>query len=82
MALREIRKHQKSYGLGLLIPKLRFQRLVREIVQHIAPEIRFQSAALLALQEASESLLVNMFSDDQICAIHGHHSEVWRHSIS
>ena len=52
VALREIRKYQRS--TELLIKKLPFQRLVREIAQDVAPDLRFQSTAILALQEATE----------------------------
>ena len=68
VALREIKKYQKS--TDLLIRKLSFQRLVREVSQRICPGLRFQSTALLALQEASESFLVRMFEDVNICSIH------------
>ena len=56
MALREIRKYQKS--TELLIRKLPFQRLVREIAQDFKTDLRFQSSAVLALQEAAEAYLV------------------------
>jgi histone H3 len=59
VALREIRKYQKS--TDLLIRKLPFQRLVREIAQDYKSDLRFQSNAVLALQEASESYLVGLF---------------------
>jgi len=68
VALREIRKYQKS--TELLIRKLPFQRLVREIAQDFKQDIRFQSTALLALQEASEAYLVGLFEDTNLCAIH------------
>jgi len=68
VALREIRKYQKS--TELLIRKLPFQRLVREIAQDIKYDLRFQSSALLALQEASETYLVGLFEDTNLCAIH------------
>ena len=68
MALREIRRYQKS--TELLIRKLPFQRLVREIAQDIKHELRFQSAALSALQEASEAYLIGLFEDTQLCAVH------------
>lgn len=67
-ALREIRRYQKS--TDLLIRKLPFQRLVREIAQDFMPDLRFQSSAILALQEASESYLVGLFEDTNLCAIH------------
>ena len=53
VALREIRKYQKS--TELLIRKLPFQRLVREIAQDFKTDLRFQSSAVLALQEAAEA---------------------------
>ena len=70
-ALRQIRKYQKS--TELLIRKLPFQRLVTEIVQTLFKDnnYRFQSTALLALQEASESFLVTMFEQCNYIAIHG-----------
>ena len=68
VALREIRKYQKS--TDLLIRKLPFQRLVREIAAELKPEVRFQSAAILALQEAAEAYLVGLFEDTNLCAIH------------
>ena len=68
VALREIRKYQKS--TDLLIRKLPFQRLVREIAQDYKTDLRFQSAAVAALQEASESYLVSLFEDTNLCAIH------------
>ena len=68
VALREIRKFQKS--TDLLIRKLPFQRLVREVASEHFFDIRFQSSAILALQEASEAYLVNLFEDTNLCAIH------------
>ena len=68
VALREIRKHQR--GTELLIRKLPFQRLVREVAQDFKPDLRFQSTAILALQEASEAYLVGLFEDTNLCAIH------------
>jgi len=62
VALREIRKYQKS--TELLIRKLPFQRLVREIAQDYKSDLRFQSNAVLALQEASEAYLGKYFHGD------------------
>ena len=56
VALREIRRYQKSSDL--LIQKLSFQRVVREIAQEFKPDLRFEGAAILALQESLESYLV------------------------
>ena len=68
VALREIRKFQKS--TELLIRKLPFQRLVREIAQDFKTDLMFQSQAILALQEAAEFYLVDLFGDANLCAIH------------
>ena len=67
-ALRDIRHFQKS--TALLIRKLPFQRLVREIAQDFKTDLQFQSAAILCLQEASEAYLVGLFEDTNLCAIH------------
>ena len=68
VALREIRKYQKS--TDLLIRKAPFQRLVREIAQDFKTDLRFQSTAVLALQEAAEAYLIGLFEDTNLCAIH------------
>lgn len=68
VALREIRKYQKS--TDLLIRKAPFQRLVREIASAHRSDLRFQSAAVLSLQEAAEAYLVGVFEDTNLAAIH------------
>lgn len=68
VALREIRRYQKS--TELLIRKLPFQRLVREVAQDFKEDLRFQASAIAALQEASEAYLVGLFEDANLCAIH------------
>ena len=68
VALREIRRYQKS--TELLIRKLPFQRLVREIAQDFKSDLRFQSSASGALQESVEAYLVSLFEDTNLCAIH------------
>ena len=68
VALREIRRYQKS--TELLIRKLPFNRLVREIAQDFKTELRFQVQAIGALQEAAEAYLVGLFEDTNLCAIH------------
>jgi histone H3 len=68
VALREIRKYQRN--TELLIRKLPFQRLVREIASDFKTDLKFQSQAILALQEASEAYLVGLFEDTNLCAIH------------
>ena len=68
VALREIRRYQKS--TNLLLRKLPFQRLVREIGQGILANCRFQSTAILVLQEAAEAFLVGLFEDTNLIALH------------
>ena len=68
VALREIRRYQKS--TELLIRKLPFQRLVKEIAQDFRSDLRFQSHAIMALQEAAEAYLTSLFEDTNLCAIH------------
>ena len=67
-ALKDIRHFQGS--TALLIRKLPFQRLVREIAQDFKTDLRFQSAAILCLQEATEAYIVRLFDDANLCAIH------------
>lgn len=67
-ALKEIRKYQTS--TELLIQKLPFQRLVREVAQKYGTDLRFQAAAVLAIQEATEAFAVDLLADVQLCAIH------------
>ena len=68
VALKDNRHYQGS--TALLIRKLSFQRLVREIAQDFKTGLRFQSAVVLCLQEASEAYLVRLFDDANLCAIH------------
>ncbi|TEB35654.1 histone-fold-containing protein [Coprinellus micaceus] len=76
VALREIRKYQKS--TDLLLRKLPFSRVVREIALDMQTNLngpadvalRWQSSALQALQEAAEAFLVHLFEDANLCAIH------------
>ncbi|KAI0515938.1 hypothetical protein KFK09_008609 [Dendrobium nobile] len=66
--LREIRKYQKS--TKLLILKLLFQHFLQEISQDFKTNLRFQSSAVAALQEAVEFYLVCLFEDTNLCSIH------------
>jgi histone H3 len=68
VALREIRRYQKS--TDLLLRKVPFVRLVRDIAHNIHSDLRFQGQALLALQEAAEAFLVGLFEDTNLCALH------------
>ena len=66
--LKEIEKYQNS--TELLIRKLPFQRLVREIANDFKQDIRFQSTAILALQEALEAYIVGLYEHANLSAIH------------
>ena len=68
VALREIRRFQKT--TELLIRKAPFQRVVRDIALKYKKDVRFQSTAVLALQEASEAYMVGMFEDTNLAALH------------
>merc|ERR1712118_299198 len=79
-ALREIKKLQKT--TDLLLRKLPFQRLVREIAHGCNTDLMFQGQALLALQEASEMYMVGMFEDTNLAAIHGKRVTIMRATSS
>lgn len=74
VALRDIRRYQKS--TELVIRRRPFQRLVREVGQKLSANLRFQSSALEALQEAAEAYLVGLFKDVNLCAIHANRSTI------
>ena len=67
-AFRDIHHFRKS--TALLICKLPFQRLVREIAQDFKTDLHFQSAAMMCLQEAAEAYLAGLFEDTNLCTIH------------
>ncbi|KAJ7283552.1 histone H3 [Mycena rebaudengoi] len=89
VALREIRKYQKS--TDLLLRKLPFSRLVREIASEMTTDmndnyrpgadLRWQSTALMALQEATEAYLVHLFEDANLCAIHAKRVTIMQRDI-
>ncbi|XP_017201065.1 histone H3-like, partial [Oryctolagus cuniculus] len=68
VVLHEIRRYQKS--TELLIRKLPFQWLAREIAQDFKTDLGFQTSAVMALQGASEAHLLGLFEDTNLCAIH------------
>ena len=68
VALREIRRYQKS--TENLIRKAPFVRLVKEVALSINSELRFQSLAIGALQEATEAYMIHLFGDTNLAAIH------------
>ncbi|KAF8605487.1 histone-fold-containing protein [Ceratobasidium sp. AG-I] len=87
VALREIRRYQKS--TDLLIAKLPFSRVVREVAEAMTTQsgggypsgLRWQSSALLALQEATEAYLVHLFEDTNLCAIHAKRVTIMQRDI-
>ena len=68
VALREICKYQKS--TDLLLQKLPFQRFVREVMQNVRGDLRFQATALASSQEASKAYLIGLLEETNLCAIH------------
>ena len=68
VALREVKRYQKS--IDNLLPRAPFQRLVRSIVLEMDHQLKFQSQALAAIQEATEAYIVALFEDTNLCAIH------------
>ena len=89
LALHEICRYQQS--MESLIRKTPFNKLIKEISQEyrICPEgpgtpsvqVRFQSTALAALQEAAESFLVGLFEDVNLLAVHAKRVTVMPHDI-
>jgi histone H3 len=79
VALREIKRYQKN--TDLLLAKAPFQRFIRSICDGIDGQLRFQSQALLALQEAAESYLTGLFEDANLCAIHANRVTVMKKDI-
>ena len=67
-ALKEIQKYPK--GADLLIRRVPFQRLVREIVQKRGEGLKLQSLAVLALKEAGEAFIVGLMEQANLCTIH------------
>lgn len=68
MALKEIYRYQKS--TDLLIKKMPFRRVIRELAREINPELRFRSVALQTIQECAENFLVKLCEDSKLVAIH------------
>jgi histone H3 len=70
VALREIRKFHKT--TNLLIRKAPFQQLVHKLTQKIGKiNLQMQSTAILALQEAAKYFMIDVFSDTNLCTMHG-----------
>lgn len=68
VAMREIRKYQK--GTEFLIRKAPFSRLVREAIKKTKESIRLSVSALEAIQDATESYMVGLLSDANLCTLH------------
>ena len=79
VALREIPRYQKS--TELLILKLLFQRLVREIFRDFMTDLRFLSSIVMALQETCEAYLVCLFDDTNLCALHAKRVTLMRQDV-
>ena len=67
-ALKDIKKYQVS--TDLLIRRLPFQRVAREITQGMRLDMRFQSTAIMALQEAGEAFLIGLLEQFNLCVVH------------
>lgn len=65
---KEIVRLQKT--TELCIPRLPFQRLVREIIQKYSNNFRVQVTTIEALRESSEAFIVQMFEDAFALTIH------------
>jgi histone H3 len=68
VALRQIRKYQR--GTELLLRKAPFQRLLREVAQSQKEGLRWSASAVAAVQEATESYIISLLSDANLCALH------------
>jgi histone H3 len=70
VAAREVHKFQKT--TNLLIRKAPFQHLVRKIALKFGKsDLQMQSTAVLALQEAAEYFMVDVFNNTNLCTVHG-----------
>ena len=78
-ALCEIRKFLKS--TELLIPKAPFLRLVREILQKDHGDHHIQAGAVLALHKATESYIIHLMEDTNLCVIHVNHVTILPHDM-
>jgi len=67
-ALKEIRNFQKS--TDLLIHRLPFVRLVKEITLSYHHSLQWQSIALEAIQHASEDYIIGLMEDANLSALH------------
>ena len=77
--MREIRKYQSS--TDMLIPRAPFQRLVRDICSKVDADLRFQSQALVALQESAEAYITGLLQDANLCATHAKRVTLMRKDV-
>ena len=65
-------RNKKKYQLGaeLLIWRLPFERVVKEIAQWMRADLHFQTTVVMALLEAGEALLVSLLEQTNLCAFH------------
>lgn len=70
VALKDIRRLQQS--ADFLIPRSTFHRLVRSVTLELAggDQLKYQAAAVEALQAAAEAYVTNLMSDSYLCSIH------------
>ena len=54
----------------MLIRRLPFQRVVKEIIQKVCEDLRLQSTAILVSQEAGEMFLVGLLEQYNLSALH------------
>ena len=59
--------------MELLIPKMTFLQIVREVLQHESLGYRIQAGAILALHESTKAYLIHLMEDMNLCAIHTKH---------
>lgn len=78
--MRDIRRYQRT--TELLLRKYPFQRIVRQIALDVKPDVKFQSSALMALQESAEAYLVNLFEDTNLCAVHANRVTIMEKDIA
>ena len=68
VALREIKALQK--GTQLLIHEAPFHRLVREVMDKHKQDLRFNTSALKAVQQAAEKYMITYFQSALIMQLH------------
>ena len=73
-ALREVRKLQKT--THMVIPRIPFERIVREVLQDFSGNKRLSSGSIQALQEAAETYLTEMLREGNNYAIHAKRTTV------